>query len=100
ASTSANQVTANTSLASIVTALAHGQAVSASSVPVVIASDQSAIPVTGTFWQATQPVSAASLPLPTGAATAANQATANTSLASIVTALTHGQATMANSVPV
>ena len=33
------------------------------------------IAVTGTFWQATQPVSAASLPLPTGAATAANQAT-------------------------
>lgn len=31
--------------------------------------------VTGTFWQATQPVSAASLPLPTGAATAANQQT-------------------------
>lgn len=31
----------------------------------------------------TQPVSAASLPLPTGAATAANQATANASLASI-----------------
>lgn len=27
-----------------------------------------AVPVTGTFWQATQPVSAASLPLPTGAA--------------------------------
>lgn len=26
-------------------------------------------PVTGTFWQATQPVSAASLPLPSGAAT-------------------------------
>jgi hypothetical protein len=32
-------------------------------------------PVSGTFWQATQPVSAASLPLPTGAATAANQQT-------------------------
>ena len=32
-------------------------------------------PVTGTFWQATQPISAASLPLPTGAATAANQQT-------------------------
>ncbi len=31
--------------------------------------------VTGTFWQATQPVSAASLPLPSGAATAANQQT-------------------------
>lgn len=27
------------------------------------------VPVSGTFWQATQPVSAASLPLPTGAAT-------------------------------
>jgi len=30
-------------------------------------------PVSGTFWQTTQPVSAASLPLPTGAATSANQ---------------------------
>jgi len=31
------------------------------------------IAVTGTFWQATQPISAAALPLPTGAATAAKQ---------------------------
>jgi hypothetical protein len=31
------------------------------------------VAVTGTFWQATQPVSAASLPLPTGAATSAKQ---------------------------
>jgi hypothetical protein len=31
------------------------------------------IAVSGTFWQATQPVSAAALPLPTGAATSANQ---------------------------
>ena len=31
------------------------------------------IAVTGTFWQATQPISAASLPLPAGAATAAGQ---------------------------
>ena len=31
------------------------------------------VAVTGTFWQATQPVSASSLPLPTGAATAAKQ---------------------------
>lgn len=49
----------------------------------------------------TQPVSAASLPLPTGAGTAANQATAIASLASIdgkVPAL--GQAAMAGSVPV
>ena len=41
------------------------------------------LPVTGTFWQATQPVSASSLPLPSGAATSVNQATANTSLANI-----------------
>lgn len=34
---------------------------------------------------ATQPVSAASLPLPTGAATAANQATSNATLATIAT---------------
>lgn len=32
-------------------------------------------PVTGTFFQATQPVSSASLPLPAGAATSANQQT-------------------------
>lgn len=41
------------------------------------------IPVSGTFYQATQPVSAASLPLPSGAATSANQSTANTSLNNI-----------------
>lgn len=41
--------------------------------------------VTGTFWQATQPVSAASLPLPTGSSTSALQTTGNTSLASIAT---------------
>lgn len=34
----------------------------------------SAVPVSGTFWQATQPVSAASLPLPTGASTEATLA--------------------------
>lgn len=36
--------------------------------------------VTGTFWQATQPVSAASLPLPSGASTSANQSTEITAL--------------------
>jgi len=44
--------------------------------------------VTGTFWQSTQPVSAASLPLPTGAATAANQpgfGTAGTPSVNVVT---------------
>lgn len=45
----------------------QGQKASAASTPVVLASDQSSIPVTGTFFQGTQPVSAASLPLPTGA---------------------------------
>ncbi|HEV8670945.1 MAG TPA: hypothetical protein VGS01_09455, partial [Candidatus Limnocylindria bacterium] len=47
----------------------QGQKAMAASTPVVIASDQSALPVTGTFFQATQPISAVSLPLPTGAAT-------------------------------
>lgn len=37
--------------------------------------DNASIAVTGTFWQATQPISAASLPLPSGAATSANQST-------------------------
>ena len=39
--------------------------------------------VDGAFFQATQPVSAASLPLPTGAATSALQTTGNTSLSNI-----------------
>lgn len=43
------------------------------------------VPVDGSG--VTQPVSAASLPLPTGAATAANQSTSNTSLSSIDTKL-------------
>lgn len=49
-----------------------GQDTMANSAPVVIASDQTAVPV-----------SAASLPLPTGAATSANQATANGKLTDI-----------------
>lgn len=74
------------------TLLDSGQQAMADSAPVAIASDQSAIdvdatgqgdvpitldgetvPVTGTFWQGTQPVLAAALPLPTGAAIAASQ---------------------------
>lgn len=68
----------------------NGQQTMANSVPVAIASDQSAVPV-----------SAASLPLPAGAATAALQTTGNTSLASIdgkTPAV--GQALMAASSPV
>lgn len=41
-----------------------------------------ALPVTGTFWQATQPVSAAALPLPAGASTAALQSSIVTALGS------------------
>lgn len=58
-------------------------------------------PVTGTFFQATQPVSAVSLPLPTGAATSALQTTGNTSLGSIDTKTPAlGQALAAASTPV
>lgn len=38
---------------------------------------QGTVPVSGTFWQATQPVSAASLPLPTGASSEATLAALN-----------------------
>lgn len=53
------------------------------------------IAVTGTFWQATQPISAVALPLPTGAAT-------ETTLSAISAQLpaTLGQKTMANSMAV
>ena len=72
---------------------ALGQTTMSGSQPVVIASNQSAIPVTGTFYPATQPISgsvsvsnlpatqpisAASLPLPTGAATETTLAALNT----------------------
>lgn len=51
-------------------------------------------PVSGTFWQATQPVSAASLPLPTGAATESTLTAINNKMAAL------GQTTMAGSMPV
>ena len=72
-------------------AVNNGQKVMAASSPVVIASDQSAIPI-----------SAASLPLPAGAATAANQATEIASLASIDAGIPAalGQTVMASSMPV
>lgn len=68
ASTSSLQSTGNTSLASIDTKTPSlGQAAMSASSPVVIASDQSAIPVSGTFYLSTQPISAVSLPLPSNA---------------------------------
>ena len=57
-------------------ALSLGQKASAASIPVVIASDQS-----------TLPISAASLPLPAGAATSALQTTGNSTLTTINTTL-------------
>lgn len=59
--------------------MAVGAADSASLVsnaaPIPVSDAGGSITVDGTFWQATQPVSAASLPLPTGASTSANQTT-------------------------
>jgi hypothetical protein len=91
AATSALQTTGNTSVASIDTKTPTvGQKAMAASSPVVVASDQSAVPV-----------SAASLPLPAGAATSALQTTGNTSVASIDTKTpTVGQKAMAASRPV
>jgi hypothetical protein len=61
----------------------------------------SAVPVSGTFFQATQPVSATALPLPSGASTSALQTTGNNSLSSINTKTPAlGQALDTGSVPV
>lgn len=87
--TAANQVLEITALNSIDSKTpTQGQKTMANSSPVVIASDQSAVPVSGPLTDAqlrasAVPISAASLPLPTGAATSANQATEIASLASI-----------------
>jgi hypothetical protein len=53
-----------------------------------------AVPVSGTFWQATQPISAAALPLPGGAATETTLAALNAKVPAA------GQALMAASQPV
>ena len=92
AATSALQTTGNASLATIATntptLISGRQPVDGSGVtqPVSIVT-MPTTPVTGTFWQTTQPVSATTLPLPTGAATSALQTTGNTALATINTTL-------------
>lgn len=88
---------------------AMGQAAMAASTPVVIASNQSAIPATQSgawtigatqsgVWtvaiSGTVPISAAALPLPTGAATEATLSSVNTKIPTL------GQAVMAASQPV
>ena len=101
AATAANQTTANTSLATVATQTTNSASAAGTTADTAYAGSgnttlvgalkgiyaklAASIAVTGTFWQATQPVSAVSLPLPTGAATSANQSTEITSLASIVT---------------
>ena len=57
------------------------------------------VPVSGTFFQATQPVSAASLPLPTGASTSALQTSGNASLTSIAASVAGTLAVSAASLP-
>ena len=85
AATSALQTIGNTSLASIATSTANLP------VGLTVTSTRLLVDPSGV----TSPISAASLPLPTGAATSANQTTGNSSLASIVTNTT-GIATAAN----
>jgi hypothetical protein len=112
AATSALQTTGNSSLSSIDGKTpALGQALAAGSTPVVLPAAQitaltpptsvgitgsvavtgpltdtqlraTAVPVSGAFYQATQPISATALPLPTGAATSANQTSLITVLGS------------------
>jgi len=60
-----------------------GQKPMAQSLPVTLASDSSVLGVTVGNFPATQAVSLASVPLPTGAATAANQTSTNTTLSAI-----------------
>jgi hypothetical protein len=51
--------------------------------PLPVSGFPTTYPVTGTFWQATQPISATSLPLPTGASTYAAQQSMQTALDAI-----------------
>lgn len=108
--TSAKQDTGNTSLGSIDAKLTNPLPVSgtvttggltdaqlrASDVKITL--DGETVPVTGTFFQATQPVSAATLPLPAGAATSAKQDTLLTEL-QLKADLTETQPVSAASLP-
>ena len=99
ASTSALQTNANSSLTDIETntdSLAVvGNGLSAGALRMTLSSDSTGVigvtdnggslTVDGVFWQTTQPVSASSLPLPSGASTSALQTNANSSLTNIET---------------
>lgn len=76
-------------------AIAMGTGVrSAGTQRVTVATDDS-VPVTGAFFQTTQPISAASLPLPTGASTETTLAALNTK----VTAVNTGAVTISAALP-
>jgi len=65
-----------------------GNVIASTSNALNVSVQNASIAVTGTFWQATQPISAASLPLPSGAATAAKQpalGTAGTASSDVIT---------------
>lgn len=85
AATAANQSATNAALGTLSAQLPAtlGQKTMTQSLPVTLASDMSALGVTVGNFPATQTVTATSLPLPAGAATAANQTSGNTSLAAI-----------------
>jgi len=99
ASTAALQTSGNASLTSIDTKL---PSLDGGYVPVTIKNSSieisndagNPVPVSGTFWQATQPVSAVSLPLPTGAATESTLSALSAKFSAL------GQNTMLASVPV
>jgi SLT domain-containing protein len=101
AATSALQTTGNTSLSSIDGKLGSlGQKTMSGSAPVVIASDQSAIPASQSGTWDINNISG-TVSLPTGAATSALQTAGNTSLSSIDSKLgTLGQKAMTGSAPV
>lgn len=114
ASTSANQTTAINSLSNIVTNTANipaqGQALSSASLPVVLPASQIAALTPPTTIAASQSGTwnvnniNGVISLPTGAATSANQTTANSSLSSIATNTANipplGQALSTQSIPV
>jgi len=106
AASSTLQTTGNSSLSSIDSKTPTlGQKAMATSTAVVVASDQSSIPVSGPLTD-TQlrasaiPINVASLPLPNGASTEASLAAAKTDLDNIYTKLTDGgQKTQITSLP-
>lgn len=79
----ANQVISNTKLTNIETKLNGTLAVNVGLTDSQLRA--TSVPVSGTFYQATQPISAASLPIPTGASTSALQTTGNANILSIDT---------------